>query len=345
MKKLSKVLAGDLFEPYIVAEISANHNGDFQNAQELVLSAKRAGADAIKLQTFTADSITVNTKSDNYSIPTKSELWAGRNLWELMKEAETPIDWHRKLFQFAKSLGLDAFSTAYDIDALNFLEAEGVGAIKISSFDLINLPLLRSLAERDLLVLLSTGMARREEIEDALQIFEHRKSSVGILQCTSSYPCALTDVNINRHMLLKSFGFVTGYSDHTKSSVASILAVGQGAMIFEKHICLTGINGLDSDFSLTPIEFKDYVGQIRDAVRCLGNSDFSPTDSESASLWERPSVVALTDILIGEKLTTQNIGIRRPSVGIEPRQLEFLLNKVAKATLRKGEGIPNSFLF
>jgi len=344
VEKLAKVLTGDLSNPYIIAEISANHNGDFQNAQELVLAAKNAGADAIKLQTFTADSITVDTKSESYSIPTKSELWAGRNLWDLMKEAETPISWHRELFQFAKSLGLEAFSTAYDIDSADFLVSEGVKAIKVSSFDLINLPLLRNLAERDVLVLLSTGMARSEEIDDAVRIFERRKSSVGIFQCTSSYPCALADVNINRHFLLKSFGFVTGYSDHTKSSVASILAVGQGAMIFEKHICLTGVNALDSDFSLTPSEFKDYVACVNDAFKCLGNSEFSPTDSESASLWERPSVVALSDILVGQKLTKANIGVRRPSVGVEPRHLEFLLNRVANATLRKGEGIPNSFL-
>ena len=344
MEKLAKVLAGDESKPYIIAEISANHNGNFQNARQLVLSAKNAGADAIKLQTFTADSITVNTKSKIYSIPSKSELWAGRNLWELMKEAETPIHWHRELFQFAKTLGLEAFSTAYDEAALDFLLSEGVGAIKIASFDLINLPLLRNLAERSVIVLLSTGMARIEEIKEAVEFFEHRKSSVGIFQCTSSYPCSLSDVNINRHTLLKSLGFVTGYSDHTKSSVASILAVGQGAMIFEKHICLTDKSGLDSDFSLTPSEFKDYVSHVHDAFKCLGNFEFSPVESESASLWERPSVVAISDIFEGQKLTKENIGIRRPSIGVEPKHFDFLLNRVAKANLRKGEGIPNSFL-
>ncbi len=340
MEKLRATLAGEISKPYVIAEISANHGGNIAKAKTLIQAAMSAGADAVKLQTFSADSITVNSTEHTNYIPGSSKLWGGRNLWELMKEAETPLEWHAELFSYTTSLGLEVFSTAYDVEAAVFLENSGIQAIKVSSFDLINIPLLKYLSSRDLLVLISTGMSTTQEIKLAAEIFENKKSTTGFLQCTSSYPCSANDVNINRHDLLKSFGFVTGFSDHTLDSTASILAIGKGALIFEKHITLAGEETLDSDFSMNEAQFKIYVDTIKNAYSALGNSDFSPTQAEAASLWERPSVIALTDITSGDYLTFENIGIRRPSIGADPKFFEQLIGKPSEYDLGKGQGYP-----
>ncbi|MDO8646046.1 MAG: N-acetylneuraminate synthase family protein [Candidatus Planktophila sp.] len=340
MQTLRRILAKEEIRPYVIAEISANHGGALENAKSLIMAAKNAGADAVKLQTFTADTITVNSNETNFLIPDSSNLWGGRNLWSLMKEAETPLVWHEELFGYANSLGLEVFSTAYDIDAAIFLEQSGIKAIKVSSFDLINIPLLDYLAKRDVLVIISTGMSKTTEINKASEIFTHKKSTTAFLQCTSSYPCSVQDVNINRHDLLKSFGFVTGYSDHTLDPTAAILAIGKGALIFEKHITLMDINTLDSEFSMNEFQFKNYVETIWNAFNALGDFDFSPTPSETASLWERPSIIALTDIAIGETLSRINIGIRRPSLGADPIFFNELINSPSEFSLRKGEGFP-----
>ena len=344
MENLKKVLTGEVVEPYVIAEISANHGGNIDNAKSLISSAKEAGANAVKLQTFTADSITVNSLDENYSIPNSSTLWSGKNLYSLMKEAETPFDWHFELLKFSQSLGLEVFSTAYDIPAVEFLVKLGMTAIKVSSFDLINYPLLDYLAKTNLLVLISTGMGNINEISAAAQIFSHRKKQTGFLQCTSSYPCTYADVNINRHQSLKSFGYVTGYSDHTASEIAAIMAIANGALIFEKHICLSGVARLDSEFSVDEKEFKRYVNQIHFAFSALGDSEFNPTSSEQASLWERPSVVAIRNIEKGEILTLENIGIRRPSIGSKPELFESFLCTKVKRFVKSGEGIHRNLL-
>lgn len=325
--------------PYIIAELSANHGGDIEIAKSLILSAKNAGASAVKLQTFTADSITVNSRDKNYLIPSSSPLWSGKNIYDLMKAAETPLEWHSELFEYSRALNLEVFSTAYDIHAVDFLLDLGLAGIKISSFDLINYPLLNYLAQTDVLVLISTGMGTVGEIDKVAQIFSHRKNQVGFLQCTSSYPCEYKDVNINRHQSLKSYGFITGYSDHTPTSIAAIMAIAHGALIFEKHICLDGLASLDSEFSINEEEFKRYVDDIGYAFSALGDSKFSPTKSESASLWERPSVVAIANIEKGDQLTPCNIGIRRPAVGSKPEMLEVFMNSKANRFIKAGEGI------
>jgi sialic acid synthase SpsE len=340
MDKLRRILAGQKVEPYVIAEISANHGGTLENAKLLIEAAKNAGADAIKLQTFTADSITVQSSESNFLIPDSSNLWGGQNLWSLMKEAETPLDWHMELFQFANSLDIEIFSTAYDIDAAIFLEQAGIMAIKVSSFDLINIPLLEYLAEREVLVLISTGMSNSAELSMAADIFAHKKATTGFLQCTSSYPCSVQDVNINRHDKLKSLGFVTGYSDHTLGTIAATLAICKGALIFEKHITLGDLRTLDSQFSLNESQFKNYVETIRNSFLALGDSEFSPTHSETASLWERPSIIALRNIAVGEVLSLGNIGIRRPSLGADPKFLEMLIDRPSEFSLKKGEGYP-----
>lgn len=340
MQVLRGILAGEDIRPYVIAEISANHGGSLKNAKSLIEAAKNAGADAVKLQTFTADSITVKSNEKNFMIPDSSNLWGGRNLWSLMKEAETPLEWHAELFEYADSIGLEVFSTAYDIDAAFFLEQAGIKAIKVSSFDLINIPLLNYLAKRDVLVLISTGMSKTAEIKVATEIFDQKKATTAFLQCTSSYPCSVEDVNINRHDLLRSFGFVTGYSDHTSDPTAAILAIGRGALIFEKHITQMNVKTLDSEFSMNESQFKNYIGTIWNAFKALGDFDFAPMPSEAASLWERPSIIALKDIAIGDTLSQTNIGIRRPSLGADPIFFSELINRPSEFNLRKGEGFP-----
>jgi sialic acid synthase SpsE len=340
MDKLSRILSGEEKKPYIIAEISANHGGTIENAKSLMDAAKNAGADAIKLQTFTADSITVNSSESSYFIPSSSNLWGGQNLWSLMKEAETPLEWHPILFEYASSIGMEIFSTAYDIKAAIFLEENGIRAIKVSSFDLVNIPLLTYLSARDVLVLISTGMSNDLELSKAASIFADRKKKTGFLQCTSSYPCLIQDVNINRHTRLQSLGFVTGYSDHTIDSIAATLAIAKGALIFEKHIKQEGANTLDAEFSLSEIDFKKYVDNIHAAFTGLGDFEFSPTTSEMASLWERPSIVALKDIAVGEVLTEDNLGIRRPSIGAPPSYFEALISSPSPFNLKRGEGYP-----
>lgn len=340
MRILSEILARRLVQPYIIAEISANHGGNITNAKKLIDSAKNSGANSVKLQTFTADRITVNSEAKEFAIPSTSTLWGGKNLWQLMKEAETPLGWHQELFCHAESLGLEIFSTAYDIEAVKFLLDSGIRCIKVSSFDLINIPLLEYLSSCSVPVILSTGMGNAAEIDTAAKIFSHRKESVGILQCTSSYPCAPSDVNISRHRRLAEYGFVTGYSDHTLDSVAAILAIANGALIFEKHISLAGTESLDSQFSMDEFEFKNYVDKVLQAFESLGDSVFEPTLSESSSLWERPSVIALTDIHAGEQFTDLNIGIRRPALGANPEFYKRILGTHTNELIRKGEGVP-----
>jgi sialic acid synthase SpsE len=332
-------LSGNLQEPYVIAEISANHGGDIQNAKLLISGAKEAGANAVKLQTFTADSITVNSLENSFSIPPTSALWAGKNLYELMKRAETPFEWHEELIKYSSSLDLEILSTAYDIPSVDFLLQLGIKGIKISSFDLINYPLLNYLAKSQVLVLISTGMGTVQEIDTAARIFSHRKNITCLLQCTSSYPCSYHDVNMNRHNSLKKYGYITGYSDHTTSNIAAIMAVANGAKIFEKHICLNGLDTLDSKFSLDSKKFKIYVDEIWNAFTALGDFKFNPTQSESASLWERPSVVAIADIEKGALLSEMNIGIRRPAVGSKPEFYDKFLKSTANRYIKTGEGI------
>jgi len=320
----------------IIAEISANHGGSLNKAKELISAAKESGATAVKLQTFTAESITV--QSDSFTIPATSQIWAGRNLWELMKEAETPLDWHGELFDYAYSIGIECLSTAYSIPAIAFLKSLGSKKLKISSFDLINTPLLQEAVKFPGLVILSTGMATLDEVRIAHEIFKEREEWVFML-CTSSYPCPQNEVNIRKIRTLQELAPVVGYSDHTKNSIAAVMAVALEVKYFEKHLVLDGDETLDSGFSLSPKEFALYVRDLHDAYLSLGSSSFYLMPNERASLWERPSIIALEDISIGDLMTEQNIGVRRPSVGDLPSNFYSLLSSKAKRSYRKGEGV------
>ena len=326
--------------PYIIAEISANHKGSLDNALQLLDDAVWAGADAVKFQTFTPDSITVNA-TDPYKIPVSSDLWRGMDLWELMDKAKTPRDWFPILFDRARFLGIDVFSTPYDKSALDFLVELGVDTIKISSFDVANTPFLRAVAEKNLTVILSTGMSTYDEVANAVGTLNPFCKNLILLKCTSSYPCASRDLNLlGIQTLKKSFDLEVGFSDHSTSSLGATIAITLGASVFEKHIRLVGDDkGLDSAFSADKFELRDYIKTIREVQVCLGRSELAPVESEKASIWERPSVIALTDIYPGDIFSNKNIGIRRPYIGSSPSKLEEILGKTCLRTHKKGEGI------
>lgn len=324
----------------MIAEISANHNGDLESALELIEDAAWAGANAVKFQTFTPDSITVNPKIP-YIIPTSSDLWKGMNLWDLMDKAKTPRDWFPVLMNKTKSLGLDALSTPYDKDALDFLVGLGIDIIKIASFDIANTPLLRAVAETRLTTILSTGMSTHDEVARAVNILRPHCKNLILLKCTSSYPCAPKDLNLRGILSLReSFDVEVGFSDHSTGFLGAIIARTLGASVFEKHIRLVGDEiGLDSKFSADKFELRDYINAVIGVDICLGLSEIKPVDSEMASMWERPSVIAISDIAKGEIFSRANIGIRRPFVGSPPSRLEEILGKSCLRSLRKGEGV------
>lgn len=327
--------------PYIIAEISTNHAKDIEVAKSLIEVTAEAGATSVKLQTFTAELMTVPSRLIKNQIPSSSTLWSGLDLFDLMREAETPLGWHSELFTLAKSLGLDAFSTPYHPSSVEFLLNLGVTAFKVSSFDVINHPLLKEIALSNLPVIMSVGMATLEEIDDAVVILNRGVKSLVLLKCTSSYPCTLQDANLSGISHLKErFGVEVGFSDHTIGNLAAMVAVGAGATVFEKHLkSREGGITLDSEFSIDSKDFPEYVASIKNAYVALGTRSLGLVDSEKASHWERPSLVALREIPIGEVFDDSNVGVRRPSLGLPPKRLFDVQGKKCARRLLQGEGV------
>jgi sialic acid synthase SpsE len=327
--------------PYIIAELSANHSKNMDVISDIVIGVANSGASAIKLQTFTADQMTIRPDESSILIPSHSELWAGKDLWELMREAELPLEWHIEILNQARSLGLDAFSTAYHPDSVDFLLNIGVDALKVSSFDVINHPLLKRISVAGIPVIMSTGMASLKEIDEAVELLIHKVPKLILLKCTSAYPCADEDANVLGIKTLQNrYGLEVGFSDHTLDSRAANLAYSLGATVFEKHVKLESqTETLDSAFSATPTELAKYVDELGRTSRILGSYEIEPCEAELASLWERPSVVALSDIRAGEIFSETNIGIRRPSIGLHPKFFSGLLGARSTNNYKKGDGI------
>lgn len=332
--------------PYFIAELSANHMQDLDVARELVTAAHASGATAIKLQTFTADGITVKSNSVKHSIPQESSLWSGIDLWALMKEAETPWEWHKDLIDYAHSLGMDAFSTPYSPDALHFLLNLGVDAVKLSSFDVINLPLLHEVAKVHVPVIQSTGMASLAELDEAVTILGAGASRLILLKCTSEYPCSFDNANLlGIKTLRERYGVEIGFSDHTLGDVAAVAAIGLGATVFEKHLKLNlDDSGLDSAFSLSAKQFEAFVLRVNAGYVSLGSPEIKKIEAEQASFWERPSIVALKDIYEDEILDETCIGVRRPNIGMSPAKLHQILGLRSKGAITKGQGITSDLV-
>jgi N-acetylneuraminate synthase len=322
---------------YIIAEMSANHNQDFDQAVKILEAAKEAGADAIKLQTYTSDTLTID--SDNECFRIKSAIWEGKKLYELYGEAYTPWEWQPKLKEVANGLGLDLFSTPFDPTAVDFLEDMGVPAYKVASFELVDLPLLRKIAETGKPIIMSTGMASLAEIDEAVRTIRHAGGNqLALLKCTSAYPASAEEMNLRTiPHLSQAFGLPTGLSDHTLDIAVPVAAMTLGACIVEKHFTLSrDIAGPDSAFSLEPDEFKAMVDAIRTAEKALGKVHYGVSEHEAKSRVFRRSLFVVKDIEAGEVFTEKNVRSIRPGHGLSPKYLEGVLGRRAAKGIARG---------
>jgi N-acetylneuraminate synthase len=323
--------------PYVVAEMSANHGQDFDEAVKIVEAAAAAGADAVKLQTYTPDTLTLDCHGPSFRI--EGTVWAGRTLYELYGEAYTPWEWQPKLKQIADDLGLELFSTPFDATAVDFLEAMDVPAYKIASFELVDLPLLRCVARTGKPIVLSTGMASLGEIDEAVRaIREAGGGPLALLQCTSAYPASPEEMNLRTiPHLAETFRVPVGLSDHSLESAVPVAAAALGASIVEKHLTTSRRRpGPDSAFSLEPHEFRHMAEAVCAAHRALGAVRYGPSEEEMPSRRLRRSLFVVEDVRAGEPLTPQNVRSIRPADGLHPRYLEQVLGRPARCDVPRG---------
>jgi pseudaminic acid synthase len=328
---------GPSYQPYIVAELSGNHNGDLRRALRLIDMAKDAGADAVKLQTYTADTITIDHDGSDFRI--EGGPWNGRSLYDLYQEAHTPWEWHAVLFAHAAKTGIAIFSTPFDTSAVDFLEKLGTPAYKIASFEAIDLPLIAKAAATGKPLIISTGMCSREEIAEAVEAAR----AVGcaelvLLHCVSAYPAPAADANLRTLTdLAERFDVVVGLSDHTMHSAVSIAAVAQGACLIEKHVTLARADGgPDSAFSLEPGELKALVEGCGVAWEALGTRHYGPASSERGSVQFRRSLYAVRNIAAGETLTEHNVRSIRPGFGLPPKAYGQVVGARARSAIPRG---------
>ena len=325
---------------FIIAELSANHNQDFDIAIKMIEAAAKAGANAIKLQTYTPDTMTIDCNNEYFKI--KGSLWEGKNLYQLYQEAYTPWDWQPKLKQVAEDLGMYLFSTPFDDSAVDFLEAMDVPAYKIASFELIDTGLLKKVAATGKPVIMSIGMATLGEIDGAVKTLESNGcKDIALLKCTSAYPAQPEEANLKTiPHLSATFNVPAGLSDHTMGTAVSIAAVSLGASIIEKHFCLDRSDpGPDSAFSMEPHEFKQMVHDIRTVEKALGTISYDLTENQKISRIFRRSLFAVQDISRGEILTAKNIRSIRPGNGLDPKHLKTIIGMKSKQKIQKGTPI------
>lgn len=323
---------------YLVAELSANHNGSFERAELLVKAAAAAGADAIKIQTYRPDTMTLDCDSEYFRIGGDG-LWAGRTLYDLYREAHMPWDWQPRLKRIAEDCGVHFFSTPFDDTSVEFLQRMDVPAYKIASFELTDTPLLRAVAATGRPVLLSTGMASIGEIEEAVDALRAAGAKdIALLKCTSAYPAPLDEMNLRViPVLAERFGVVAGLSDHTLSETVPVAAVAVGTSIIEKHFTLSRADGgPDAAFSLEPEEFARMVRAVRDAERALGTVTFEHGPGETENRLFRRSLFVVADIRKGDVFTGDNVRAIRPGYGLPPGALDTVLGKRAAEDIKRG---------
>lgn len=323
---------------FIIAEMSANHCGSFDTAKKLIDTAKEIGADAVKIQTYTADTLTINCHNDEFKIA-GTELWDGRYLYDLYQEAYTPWEWQGKLKEYADSVGIPLFSTPFDTTSVDFLETLDVAMYKIASFEAIDLPLIRYAARLLKPMIISTGICSLEEMQEAVDACKsYGNNDITLLKCTSSYPAKPRDMNLSTiGDMRKRFGpqgVAVGLSDHSMSIVPPVVAVGQGARVIEKHITLDrGMGGPDSGFSLEPEEFRAMIRAVREAAEALGKPSYAINEKNRHLA---RSLYAVRDIKKGERLTAENIRSIRPSKGLHPRHYDSVIGRRALRDLPFG---------
>ena len=326
--------------PYVIAELSANHNGKLETALALIEEAKKAGADAVKLQTYTPDTITLNSDSEDFCI--RGGLWDGRSLYDLYREAHMPWDWHAALFAHARDLGITIFSSPFDNTAVDLLEELGAPAYKIASFEAVDLPLIKYVAQTGKPMIISTGMADVEEIQEAMAAARAGGcKDLAILHCVSGYPAPAADYNLATIPdMIERFGVVTGLSDHTLDNTTAIASVALGAAIIEKHFTLdSNGGGPDDSFSLEPPELAALCQGARTAWEALGRVDYGRKSSEQDNVQFRRSLYFLKDLRRGEVITADAVRSVRPGFGLAPKHLDQVLGKRVTRDVKHAEPV------
>jgi pseudaminic acid synthase len=331
--------------PFFIAEISANHCGDIKLAKKLIKCAKENGADAVKLQTFTANTMTLKSSKKYFKI--KKGLWKGYQLWDLYNKAHTPFEWHKELFNYSRSIGLEIFSTPFDETAVDLLESLNCKFYKISSFEMNDLPLIRRIAKTRKPVIISTGTSNLAEISETYNFAKKNKiNDLTLLYCVSNYPSRPEDFNLNNIKILKKkFKCRIGLSDHSTDNNIAMAAIAAGAEIIEKHIGLENQKkGLDIKFSLKGKEIKKFRRDIDFVFNLMGKNEFFRNKNEDESKKFRRSIFAVRDIKKGEIFSKQNIKRIRPGNGLPPKYYDMLINKKSKFSIKKGEPITKKFV-
>ena len=336
--KIDKYEINDKSPVFIIAELSANHNGSIDTAIETIRAAKRAGADCIKFQTYTADTITIDCDKDDFII--KETIWEGANLYKLYKEAYTPWEWHKQLFEVAAEEGLVCFSSPFDKTAVDFLETLNVPAYKIASFEITDIPLIEYVASKGKPIILSTGISTIEDIELALDACKRMgNNDIALLKCTSSYPAPIDEANMCMVKDLASrFDVISGLSDHTIGSTVPLVATCFGAKIIEKHFILDrSIGGPDATFSMNEEEFTKMVKEVREAEKAIGLVDYTLTDKQVKGRDFSRSLYVVRDIKKGEIITEDNVRSIRPGFGMHPKHLTTIMGKPALKKYHYGD--------
>lgn len=336
--KIGNKEISDASSTFIIAEISANHGHDINIVKEMIKEAENIGVDAIKMQTYTPDTITIDCNNEYFQIE-KGTLWDGRTLYDLYKEAYMPWEWHEELFNYAKELDIVCFSTPFDFTAVDFLESLNVPVYKIASFEITDIPLIEYAASKGKPMIISTGIATIQEIQEAVEACKRvSNNEIILLKCTSAYPAALDDMNLKTITnLANTFDVIAGLSDHSLGLVAPMGAVALGAKVIEKHFILDKkIGGPDSTFSLDVDEFKEMVQGVRDIEKALGKVDYSLSPKTLKNREFSRSLFIVEDVKAGEILTSKNVRSIRPANGLEPKYYNDVIGKVFNADYKKG---------
>ena len=328
---------------YIIAEMSANHGGRLETALEIVKQVAKTGADCLKIQTYTADSITIDSDSEAFII--KGGLWDGYKLYDLYTDAGTPYEWQPIIKKECEKNGLDFLSTPFDNGAVDFLESIGCEAYKIASFELVDIPLIEYAAAKGKPMIMSCGMASEEEINDAVEACKRvGNNQIVLLKCCSEYPANWDNMHLANILDMRDkYRVPVGLSDHSEGSIASIVAVGLGASVIEKHVKLEGVESADSKFSMSISDFSKMVEEVNSAKRIIGNTYYGPTLGERGNFSLRRSLFAVSDIPAGGIITVENIRSIRPGSGLPPKYLSKMLGKRTNVAISKGTPITESF--
>ncbi|MBI96477.1 pseudaminic acid synthase [bacterium] len=328
---------GDSCPPYIIAEMSANHNGSIERAIETIDEAARCGVDAIKLQTYTADTMTIDCDNEEFIL--RGGLWDGYKLYDLYKWAETPFEWHKKLFDHANNIGVTIFSTPFDESAVDLLESLETPAYKIASFEIVDIPLIKYISKKQKPIIMSTGMASEDEIHEAVQAVRSQgNDQLILLHCISSYPTPLESANLKQlPNLSKKFNSLTGLSDHTLGINVAVTSIALGASVVEKHFTLSRKDkGPDSEFSIEPDELKRLCVETNNAWKSLGNEGFERDRIEDSSKIYRRSIYFVKDKNVGETINKEDIKRIRPGYGLNPKYLDDLIGNKLKRNVKRG---------